>query len=696
MAAASSSVITFEAPPLDKETFRVMHFSGNEALSRPFRFEIRTVVDQGPLDPAEILGKPGHLNVKGDGYSAMHHGVITSIEQTPDNTSYERCFYDIILEPKFILSSYTQESRIYQDKTVLEIAEDIFESCGMTSSEFRSELQDTLPKREFTVQYNESDFDFLSRLLEDEGLFYFFDHSGQSEVLVLADNPQAFKAIENTPKLPFIPDAGIRKQKNEAIQTIKRIDRITTGKVTVRDYNYRTPEANISGTESGTGTGELYIYGAHTKNVDEATRLAKLRQQMLTAEKTVFVGTSNARSLLTGFRFEIDDLTRQGFEGNYTVLRIRHEGTKGAADDQSGSEQQHYRNEFELIPASTPYRPELVTPKPRIQGVLTALIDGQQGQYAYIDEEGRYRVKLFFDRSDKKEGQATKSVRMAQPYSGANYGMHFPLHTGTEVALGFTDGDPDRPIVLGSLPNPAKGSPVSSKNKSQNMMKSHTGNGILLEDGEGKTGVHINSTGGHKIGLDDSGGTKGITSSTSGGHSAALDDTNQKMEFKTTGGHTVVFDDAGQKIGITSTSGHKVTLDDAGGKVNITDGSGNTSLTMDTGGKITITSTSDISISTDANMDLSAGADININAKNINISSEVKGSVTGGAGLSLDGGPELNGKAIKIGFAADAQFKAEAPAVETSGQATNKMAGALIDISATGIAKIAGTMVNIN
>ncbi len=684
MAAPSSSVITFEAPPLDKETFRVLHFSGNEALSRPFRFDIRTVVTEGPLDPADILGKPGHLTVKGDGFDAVHHGVITSIEQTPDNTAYEQCFYDIVLEPKFILSSYTQESRIYQDMDVFEIAEDIFKTCGMGASDYRKDFQDTLPKREFTVQYNESDFDFLSRLLEDEGLFYFFDHTGQSEVLVLADNPEAFKPIENTPKLPFHPEAGIRKQKNEAVQTLKRVDRIVTGKVTVRDYNYRTPEADITGSDVGEGPGELYIYGAHTKNVDEATRLAKLRQQMLASERTLFLGTSNARSLVTGFRFEIEDITRQGFEGQYTLLRIRHEGTVGAAEEQSGSEQQHYRNEFELIPAGTPYRPELVTPKPRIQGVLTALVDGQQGQYAYIDEEGRYRVKLFFDRSDKKDGQATKSVRMAQPYAGANYGMHFPLHTGTEVALGFTDGDPDRPIVLGSLPNPAKGSPVSSKNKSQNMMKSHTGNSVLLEDGEGKTGIHLTSTGGHTISMDDSGGSKGITATTSAGNALALDDTNKKASISTTAGPQLTLDEAGSKLSLTTAGGNSLTMEDAGTKIVLTDGSGNVTFTIEGGaGKVKLDASTEIALTCGAaSLTMKKDGTIDLNGKDV--------TVKGTASAMVDGGPKATMTSADTSIKGTGSVNIAGGTVTSKADTMNTIKGAAIMSDASAVNTVKG------
>ena len=213
----------------------------------------------------------------------------------------------------------------------------------------------------------------------------------------------------------------------------------------------------------------------------------------------------------------------------------------------------HYRCAFEAIPAKTVFRPPLITPKPRVNGILTALVDGQKDKYAYIDDEGRYKVKLFFDPSEEKDGKASKAIRLAQPYAGPGYGMHFPLHTGTEIAVGFVDGDLDRPIGLGAVPNPGKGSPVKAAQQVPEHDQSHSGNSVTLEDKEGKTGVHIKTTGGHSLGLDDDADTKGHPVKTSGRPCPGPGRQEQEHRPQDHGRQRAKLDDQGQSITLSTT-----------------------------------------------------------------------------------------------------------------------------------------------
>jgi type VI secretion system secreted protein VgrG len=685
MSVSAESVISFEIGGLDSETFLVRQFEGTESLSRPYRFEIKTLVMDQPLDRDKVLGKTAHLVVKGDGFKVTRHGIVTAMEQTPDGGSVEKCFCNLVVEPRLILSQYTVQSRIFQDMDVIEIATEVFKGTGLAvTTDWKKVLQDAPPKREFTVQYNETDLDFISRLLEDEGIFYFFDHTGKTELLVLADNTDAIKAAADTPKLPLIPDSGQSRQEKDHVLSFRRVDKLVTSKVTVKDYNYRTPDSPITGTDVAQekGPGELYIYGPHSKYVDHASRLAKIRNQMLSAEKTVFYGLSNARALMPGVRFTLVDTTRQGFDGEYSVVRIIHRGHMGEMADDPAAEV--YHNDFELIPATTPYRPELVTPKPKIQGILPASVDGQKGQYAYIDEAGRYKAKFFFDRTDKKDGSATKAIRMAQPYAGANYGMHFPLHTGTEIAVGFADGDPDRPIGLGSVPNPQTGSPVKAGNKSQNLMKSHSGNQICLEDKDGSTGVHINSSGGHKVGLDDSGGSKGITLTTSANNALALDDTNKKASLTTTAGPALVLDEAGKKISMTTAGGNSLTMEDPGTKIVLKDGSGNVTLTIEGGaGKLSISASTEISLTCGAaSLTLKKDGTIDMNGKDV--------TMKGTSSATVDGGPKAALKSADTAVSGTGSVSISGGDVTSEAKKSHATKGALVSSEATSVNTIKG------
>lgn len=706
MASVDTSIFSMEIGGFPPDAFRVLEFTGTEALCETFCFRVKAVAFDVNLKYDDTIGNAVQLIVKGQGYEITHHGIITHFNQLaePDVDGGMNFYYELTIEPKLKHLSFHLRSRIFQNKTVQEIVEELLAEYVEkdTSFKFEAKVEDPLkayPKREFTVQYNETDWDFIKRLLEDEGIYWYWTHEGDRDMLVMASGIASVKPLVHNADLPFMSEGGLTSvDGREYVDTMERSVRYVTGRATIKDYNYRTPDVNVQGMHDMVGTGAYVHFGDHVKTTDEATRKAKIRAEMFAMGRETFKGTGVFRSARPGYRFKLSEAKLEGLDGEYLITRVTHVGgfdpTTGETADANDGPVAHYRCAFEAIPAKTVFRPPLLTSKPRVNGILTALIDGQKDKYAYIDDEGRYKVKLFFDPSEEKDGKASKAIRLAQPYAGPGYGMHFPLHTGTEIAIGFIDGDPDRPIGLGAVPNPGKGSPVKSGNKSSNVMKSHTGNSVTLEDKEGKTGVFISSTGGHSATLNDDGGSKGITLSTSGSNMMALDDTNKKMVISTAGGHSITIDDNAKTISVSSSGGNTVVVDDNGNKITITAAS--TSIAMDGGGgKIAIDASSDITITAGGNLTLDVTGDFTLNAKNVNLnaSAEMKADAKG---TTISGGPKIAMDAASIKISGTADVGLDAPKIDVAATAAAKVAGAVVELAAQGICTIAGATVKIN
>jgi len=710
MASADTSIFSFQVGAFPLDTFRVIEFIGHEALSQCYTFTVRAVAFDTELKFDEGIGVAGALFVRGADYEVIHYGVITAFTQVPDSdgTVALNHTYEFTLEPRVRWASYTVQSRIFQNKTVLEIADEVLADYLMKDTDYKIDAKyevggQNYAKREFTVQYNETDLDFLQRLLEDEGLFYFFDHSGDREVLIITNKKDAVKAPEKTPKLSFLPEIGMHGEASEYVNTLRKTMRWMSGsRTTVKDYNYRTPDTKVMGMYEMEGTtGEFYHYGDHVKTPDEAKRLAQIRAEMFFCGRETYHGTGVARGMQAGRRFTLEHADAEGFNGDYLITQVTHHGDLDTAtentDGTTNRPRPHYTNSFEAIPAAVQFRPRLNTVKPKAPGILTAKVDGQKGSYAYIDEEGRYRMKLFFDRGEDKDGKASKAIRLAQPYAGAGYGMHFPLHTETEIAVGFVDGDLDRPIGLGALPNPSKGTPVKAGNKHQNMMKSHSGNTFTLEDKEGSTGIHLASSGGHKMGFDDAAGSKGFSVKTSGGHGLALDDKGKKIGLTTTGGHSLTLTDEGKAISIATTGKLVVNMDDAGKSISISD-SGSNSIVLDAAGKkISLAADTDISITGKSSITLTSGSSsislksdgtIAISGKSVSITGTDSVSV-GPKAVSLNGSDKVtatSSKEVSLGVASSSV------SVKPDGVSTS---GAKVSASAIGVHEIGGALIKI-
>jgi len=462
----------------------VVGFEGHEQIGRLYDLKIDVLVfDADDLDLDAVLGAEARFTVvaqKGD--QRQFHGVIASaelVDARPDSTVYR-----FVLAPKLWLLTLPVHSRVFVDKTVPQILEWILGQNHLAAHDYELRLCGSYPVRPHVSQYRESDFDFLSRLMERDGIYYFFEASDGGEKLILADDKGAHPALDPA-TLPYRPHSS--DPTSYAIEAVTQRRNRVPEKVALRDYDKLKPLLALSGEASVSekGAGVVALYGENFTTPKEGARLARLRAEELAAGQETFTGAGRA-PLRAGYTFSLEGHPRAAFQHALLATVVRHRGAREGLRDGKGDARDHYRCEFVAIPASVQFRSARATPIPRIDSVLNAVVDGQaDSEYAQLDEHGRYRVRLKYDENDAHGRTASMWVRMAQPHGGDTEGFHFPLRKGTEVLLVFLGGDPDRPIICGVVPNLAKPSPVTSANHTKNVLQTGAKNRLEIEDAKG-------------------------------------------------------------------------------------------------------------------------------------------------------------------------------------------------------------------
>lgn len=492
---------SFTSTSQPDDTFMVAEFNGKEAISKLYEFEIVVYADDPDIDLKEVLKNPVKLTVVKDGEELrVFHGILSRFEQLHEYSGH--VYFRAILVPRLWIADQYLENQLFLDKSVPDIIEEVLKQTGLTSNDYELKLTGSYDPWEYICQYNESDFNFISRWMEREGIYYYFEQGDDAEKLIIADASTAHEDITSD-SIRYSPPDSLAPSTTEQIREFTCHQQLMPKKVVLKDYNYRKPSLDLKGEADvdPDGRGNVYIYGEHFKTPEQGNGLATIRAEELLCREALFYGEGTVPPFLTGYIFELHDHYRDSYNQRYLITELSHEGVQstyltgaGADDQNTESQGPSYFNNFSCIPADTQFRPERLADKPKLKGTLNGSVDaGGDGEYAEIDDEGRYKVKLPFDQGDSEDGKASRWVRMAQPYAGADYGMHFPLHKGTEVLLTFIDGDPDRPIISGTVPNPETGSPVTGANQTQSMIRTAGGNQIRIEDSAGGQQIHMSS-----------------------------------------------------------------------------------------------------------------------------------------------------------------------------------------------------------
>ncbi|MEQ8398377.1 type VI secretion system tip protein TssI/VgrG [Thalassobaculum sp.] len=490
------------------DTFTVFRVRGREAISELFRFEIEVVSGNGDLNPDAIIGERACLTLGRLQRSRKVYGMVRQME-LHDITPHGQYIYRLVLVPRLQMLTLTRQNQIHG--TAIEVSVREILNAQLTAADlkgapaakvsgrlglndFELRMSRSYPTRDYIVQYDESDFAFISRLCEHNGIFYFFAHENGKDSVVFSDSRITFPAIDGLEQIPYRSSHGLANARSSSVFRFVSRSTMVPAQVCLRDYNYRIPNLTLEVDETvdDKGHGVVVEYGAHFRTPQEGRDLARVRAQELACRKHVFEGASDSVQLTAGAVFDLTNHFHNDFNAGYLVTWIEHEATQaipGIADFAGADHQTSYRNRFECQPKSVEFRPARVTPRPKITGLTNAVVDAAgDGLRAEIGPAGRYKIRQQFDQRGEAAGQASRYMRKAEPYGGANIGLHFPLLKGTEVVMACVNGDPDRPIIVGAMQSEHYPSVVNALNNTKNRIRTASGAVFEIDDGPGSSG----------------------------------------------------------------------------------------------------------------------------------------------------------------------------------------------------------------
>jgi type VI secretion system secreted protein VgrG len=473
-------------------------FTGSERVSMFYRFTLELLSPDPNVDMKGLLRKPAVISIKLDDESERHiHGLfnrIALLEYGEDGMAV----YQAELVPWLWFLTLYSNCRIFQNKSVPDIVEQVFKDRGFT--DYQLKLQGSYQPREYCVQYRETDFNFVSRLLEDEGIFYFFQQSEEKHTLVLADDKSAFESCPNKATATYTPSLG-GVLEEDTVASIEEEHKLNTGMTSLTDYDFTKPNTSLYSTISGpsfVSMFESYDYPGDYQSKDDGSRYARLRMEEREVHLWTVRGKSNCMGFECGYKFTLSDHFRDAANQDYTLIALRHKGQNSSY--RSGhTDPFDYSNEFEAIPNSVPFRPPRLAHKPFIPSTQTALVVGKSGEEIWTDEYGRIKVQFYWDRVGTKDDNSSCWIRVAQGWAGKQWGSIYIPRIGQEVVVSFLEGDPDRPLVTGSVYNADQTVPYAlpdQQTKSTLKSMSSKGGGgfneIRLEDKKGSEQIFIN------------------------------------------------------------------------------------------------------------------------------------------------------------------------------------------------------------
>lgn len=491
--------LTLETP-LGQDVLVPVGFSGEERVSGLFAFHIDMVSNRETIEASEILGKSVTLKLKRPGMGErMFNGLVRSFSP---GASWIRGYraYSAVIVPWTWFLTRTSDCRIFQEKTVPEIIEEVFSDNGF--SDYTMRASGSHPARVYCVQYRESDFNFISRLMEEEGMFYYFEHSDGRHNMLIADNTGAYGDCEQA-------DVEFRAAEDvvDAVNEWRLNYEFRSGTWAQRDFNFETPSNDLETSEStmlgipDASNYEQYDYPGRYDNTGDGREMTRLRMEEEETPHEEVEGAGAVKSFVPGVKFRVSKHEARDQENRRFVLtRVRHEAT--TTDLYSGGDQVGYTNDFSCIPDSVVFRPQRSTPKGRVDGPQTAFVVGPGGEEIYTDSHGRVKVQFHWDRYGQKNERSSCWLRVAQPWTGKNWGMQSIPRIGMEVVVDFLEGDPDRPMVTGMVYNAEQMPPYALPgNKTQTGVKTRSSmnggdanfNEIRFEDLKGSEELYIHA-----------------------------------------------------------------------------------------------------------------------------------------------------------------------------------------------------------
>ena len=483
----SKALMSMTSPLSGQDALIPLRLSAEESINEPFKFKVEAVSQLGVFSPQDVLNKPACVIIQDtDGPVRYFHGIVRDVRMNGEVRgkdsvdAFHACTMTLV--PRLWFLRQTHDCRIYQNKSVKDIVTSVFGDAGL--SDFSISVDDTA-SRPYTVQFNETDYDFILRLMEQEGWYYYFEHTASKHSLIITDKKATFTDIPNANLKCTLQDrtgVGVTKWRARS--------RTVHGSVATGDYDPENPTTKLFNKNqtvlktAGAPTRDVYRWPASTSDTSTVEKRAKYHMEAAEAEAALFEGVTSYPALVPGGKFKISETPGDGADdGTYVVRSVEYE-----VEDMTwmvGSGTASIKGWFEAFADAVTWRQPMVTARPRMEGIHTAIVMGSQttgdggtdisaikmqdgGEEIHTDDLARVKVRFFWDHRNDASGGDAVWARVIQPWAGNGWGAQFLPRVGTEVAVAFVDGDPDQPIVLGGLYNGISTPiyPSSDKNKS--------------------------------------------------------------------------------------------------------------------------------------------------------------------------------------------------------------------------------------
>ncbi len=521
MSLSDSPLCTFSslAPSLLLEKFWVQQWQGEDKLSKPYRFTLQLATKNSLLNDESLLGERGVLTFFEE-LAAPHtyHGVVTEVAYLDSDAIYH--YYQVILEPRVTKLRHFYFSEIWLDKSLPELIRDVLlladfkvEGPGLSGApvdaydfDIRIPPKDiALTQAPFTCQFEESSFAFLSRLLEYFGIYYFFEQGAQGEALVFCGDQQY---QPQTPSVLTYRRQDSELEVGQGLAVVRSFERKLVQQVAqihLQDFSASKADVQLHCSasvataslaadapleqhqqlaQSAEFIGVRGVYGEHFGSTEAGQWLATRRAQAIGCRHREFHGAGRAGHVRAGYPVLLAGHPRLLLNSTYHVIEVSHQGYQPLPGlGQGGEMAANVATRFVALPVDVQFRPACTTPKPWVQGLLSAIVEGDEhSDMPLLNEHGCYKVSFPFIRGSKNATRGSAWVRMATPSSGSGHGMNFPLLKGAEVLVSFLGGDPDRPVIVGSVPNSANPNRVNERNVTQSGLSTPGGHVLAMED----------------------------------------------------------------------------------------------------------------------------------------------------------------------------------------------------------------------
>ncbi|WP_198263753.1 type VI secretion system Vgr family protein [sulfur-oxidizing endosymbiont of Gigantopelta aegis] len=487
------------------EELRVLDFKGSEGISEAFEYHLTLASKNDLLRPEQFMGKSGLLTFVADEQNELLHGSIAQFEQY--HLQGDFFLYRLTLVPRFWFLSKRHNQRIFQDMSIPQIIEAVFNDAGLSSENYELRLSADYSPKEYCVQYQESEFDFISRLMAENGIHYHFEHALDKHLMVIADHNGAFPFINIDKNVQYHPNDSLNADQ-EVINRFNKHFSVQYGSTHFRDYAFKKPLDRLNNHQQSDYDSALEDYqypGDYDLNPSALTpsglqkTTLKLQQHQTFREQSQLA--SNCQRLRAGMRYELYDNPNGQYNQQYLLTHIDHEAEQPQSLDEFGSgNPSTYRNKGKCIPAITPYKMPVTDKKPNIIGYQSSAITGPSGEEIYTNEHAQSKVQFPWDREGQQDENSSCWLRSSQTWAGKHWGSIVLPRMGQEAKVGYLHGDPDRPLITGRLYNERHKPPYAlPKHKTRTTIKSNSTlggkgyNEIRIEDRKAQEQVYFHA-----------------------------------------------------------------------------------------------------------------------------------------------------------------------------------------------------------